>query len=75
MRYRLANGYAPSGEVATYDDLLSITPPVRNGAYYVTDEASWYTWDGEWRKLELEDYDQPMKILQVNGDYELRGKR
>lgn len=81
IRFNFSNSYFVHGEVATYAD-LEYYPTKQNGTLvYVQDEDSYYLWDvddgynAHWEKKELTDLNQTMKVYQVNGDYELRGKR
>lgn len=76
IRFRLMNGYYPSAPVATLDGLNGY-PGRKDGIIvYVQSEESYYLYDeGVWTKIGLADVNQGMRVYQVNGDYELRGKR
>jgi hypothetical protein len=72
----LSNGYDESGTVTTYTDLETFTPKYEGTLVYVTDEIKYYLYtNNEWVAQSAEDINQPMKVYEVNGDYELRGKR
>lgn len=76
IRFTLSNGYEPSGTVEKYGDLQSV-PEKRNGMLIkVLDEDNYYIYyKGSWYIMLEDDLNQAMKIYQVNGTYELRGKR
>lgn len=77
IRFTLTNGYTPTPTpVQDYSDLYSIQG-IKNGMIcMVTSENAYYAYkDGAWTKKETADLDQRMKIYQVNGEYEFRGKR
>lgn len=76
IRFKLSCGYFVDGEVDTYTDLISYRGRTNNMLVYVVDEDAYYLYyDRDWTKFELEDLNQRMRIYQINGDYELRGKR
>lgn len=76
IRVTVSNGYDVSGTVATPADLEAITDKVEELTYFVTSENAHYVYrDYAWLKLESMDMNQPMRVYQINGDYELRGKR
>lgn len=76
IRFKFSNGFTSSGNVETRLDLNDIANRVYGLTYYVEDEESYYSFiDGRWVKQSVEDLNQAMQIYQVNGDYELRGKR
>ena len=75
IRFKFSNGHYPSGTVA---DLVALESyQKKEGALvFVTSEDCYYLFEElEWHKKELASLNQTMKIYQVNGDYELRGKR
>lgn len=76
IRFRFSNGYVPLGVVDTYADLL-VYPGRKNGVLlWVEDESAYYLYyNREWSKMGDVNLNQPMKLYQVNGDYEFRGKR
>lgn len=75
IRFKFSNGHFPDPSVDTLADLEHH----RKGEgilVYVNAEKSYYLYtDLQWIKRELIDLNQTMKIYQVNGNYELRGKR
>ena len=76
IRFKFFNGYYRDGEVATYGELEYYEGRIEGTMVYVTDESAFYLYtDREWVLLETEDLNQRMKIYQINGDYEMRGKR
>lgn len=76
IRFKFTNGYVIHGEVETYDDLEYYIGRKEGIMVKVIDEGVFYLYTkGSWLIMEEEDLNQRMKIYQVNGDYELRGKR
>lgn len=74
--FKFTNGYNIADEVLNVEDLEAVLGKKEGLLIKVTstDELYLYT-NYAWKKLTIEDIDQRMKIYQVNGDYELRGKR
>lgn len=75
IRFKFSNGYLPS---ATLADLVELEAYQKKDGVlvYVTSESCYYLFeDMIWNKKETYELNQTMKIYQVNGDYELRGKR
>ncbi len=76
LSFKFTNGYYTKGEVATVDDLNAVLGKKDGLLVKVVDTSSYYLYTNyEWKKMSVDDLDQRMKIYQVNGDYELRGKR
>lgn len=76
IRFTLYNSYDPSAPVADYDELENYLGRKNGTLVYVTNESSYYLYDGtDWNKVTEADLNQPMRWYQVNGEYELRGKR
>ena len=79
ISFKFSNGYFVHGEVEKYEDLeyyigrsegvlVRVTDDEEKEGYYL------YT-EGQWKLMEEDDLNQRMKIYQINGDYEMRGKR
>jgi hypothetical protein len=76
IRFKLSCSYYKDGEVATYGDLEHYLGKKDGLLVKVLDVNKYYLYmDGEWLLTEDYDLNQRMKIYQINGDYELRGKR
>lgn len=76
IRFKVSNRFYIHGEVATYADLEYYIGRGEGVVVFVTGTSSYYKYtDRIWVLLEAEDLEQKMKIYQINGDYELRGKR
>lgn len=76
IRFTMNNGYTPSEPVATRDDLNVYPERKENMLVLVQDEGVYYAFKGGvWEAKSTEDLNQPMRVYQVNGDYEFRGKR
>jgi hypothetical protein len=76
VRISLRNGYKYLGEIST---LMNAPIDAKDGDichvwldnnYYVYDKAN-----GTWNVHDGADFNQPMRAYQINGEYELRGKR
>lgn len=76
VRIRFSNGYPLKGEVKTLTDLHSYITTQKYIVMKVTDENKYYILDDSgWRIWEKHEYDQPMCVLQINGEYEFKWKR
>lgn len=75
IRFKFSNGHCIRDVVADLIELGAYQKK-ENTLVYVSSESCYYLFkDMQWEKKELADLNQTMKIYQVNGDYELRGKR
>ena len=76
IRFKITNGYELSHEVDNYSDLEYI-PEKKEGLFVkVTSDNTYYLYvDREWVAIEEGALNQRMKVYQVNGDFEMRGKR
>lgn len=76
LRFTMSNGYEPSAPVDTYAQ-LSGYPGLKEGTLVlVRGESKYYLYrNHEWVLQSNEDLFQPMKVYEVSGQYELRGKR
>lgn len=76
LRFMFSNGYEIAGEVDDVSDLVDVLGK-REGLliHVVTDDVLYLYTEGDWKLMGEGDLNQRMKIYQVNGDYELRGKR
>lgn len=76
IRFTFRNGYTPSAPVSTRLELDSYLGLQEGMLVMVQDENTYYVYrNGTWEALEESDLNQAMKIYQVNGEYEYRGKR
>ena len=76
LRFRFTNGFLIEPPVADLNALATYVNPKFDRMVYVTAEEAYYVFlSGDWVRLELEDLNQPMRVYQINGEYELRGKR
>jgi hypothetical protein len=78
IKIRLANSYDVKGNVASTVELNSMQGMQDEDTYYNTGDSQYYTWHNlsrTWEVRSVEKLNQPMRVFQVNGEYELRGKR
>ena len=76
IRIKLTNNYPLDGVVANYSDLENYLGK-KNGLLVkvLSDEKYFLYMDYEWLEIPYEDLNQRMKVYQINGDFEMRGKR
>lgn len=75
IRFRFTNCYDADGSVETHDDLRTYVGRKDDILVYVEDEDSYYLYyEREWHKMTDEDLNQPMRLYQISGEYEFRGK-
>jgi len=76
LRIRFANSVPILDEVDTEDDLFDVKRKRNyNGAYVRDTGAYYYYLNGEWIRLTEEEINQPMLVYEVNGEYDMKGKR
>lgn len=76
MRIRFASGYKVSGTVALVSDLDNVTDKLNYVTYYVEETSAYhYYFNGTWVQLTSEEIKQPLRVYEINGEYELKGKR
>lgn len=76
IRFTLSCGYDVTDVVADVNARNDYVGRKVGTLLYVTSDASYHLFDGVvWTVLTQEDLNQRMRIYQVNGDYEFRGKR
>lgn len=77
MKFTLSNGFFLQGEVEKESELSSFANANFNEMVFAKDTGKYflYTNTGEWTPLDESDFDQPMRVYQINGQYENRGKR
>jgi hypothetical protein len=78
IKIRFANGFDMKGVVATVSDLNKIVAPSDEDMYHVTSDNGYYAFDRStvtWVKYSDAQMNQPMRVYQINGEYELRGRR
>jgi hypothetical protein len=76
MRITFSNAYKLTGTVANQASLP--TNSLDEDMYFSTAENLYYVYDkptNTWTSHVLNDFNQPMRVYQINGEYELRGKR
>lgn len=75
IRFKITNNYDLDGVVDSYEELENY-PAKREGLLVKLSSGGYYLYrNREWVLLEDKELNQRMKIYQINGDYELRGKR
>lgn len=76
IKIQYSNGYRYLGE---YADMVAMNAIIRKERFMAClnqSDNQLYSWDGDaWVLIQLKDYNQPIRIYQINGEYELRGKR
>lgn len=76
IRFKFSNGYFVHGSVPTHSQLEYYQGRNEGILVRVVDEGRFYLYTrGGWVLMQNDDLNQRMKIYQVNGDYEFRGKR
>lgn len=76
ISFKFSNGYTPIDTVADLVELESYLGKKEGMLIYVTNEGKYYLYTNfDWVSKEINEFNQAMKLYQVNGDYELRGKR
>lgn len=76
IRFKIHNRFYKDGEVDLIDDLEYYIGRIEGVVVYVLEDESYYKYTNrEWVKLEQRDIEQRMKIYEINGYYEMRGRR
>lgn len=76
IKFTFASGHYPSAPVNKIDDLQFYLNRKQNTLAFCNEDQSYYLFDdGAFRKVSMVDLNQPMKVYEMNGDYEFRGKR
>ena len=76
IRFKISNRFYTHGEVDLIADLEYYIGRIEGVVVYVLEDSSYYRYtDRVWVKLTDKDIEQKMKIYQVNGIYEMRGRR
>lgn len=78
IRVRLVNGYALRSTVVSYVDLDAIVGKEEGYLAYVSGENKYYVYKiatTSWVEVPITSLNQAMRVYQVHGEYELRGKR
>lgn len=77
IRFTVSNGFFLTATIPLVLDLNTVQYPKEQDMIYVTENTTYYKFeDRQWQALNVqEDLNQPMRVYQINGDYELRGKR
>ena len=75
IKIRLENGWYIKEEIATLSDLENVQKK-NNTLIKINDVDKYYLFlNNEWKEILYSELNQTMKIYQINGDYEMRGKR
>lgn len=75
IRFKITNGYDVDAEIDTIDE-LEVYPEKKEGLLVKLKDVGYYLYTKrEWVLLEEQALNQRMKFYQINGDYEMRGKR
>lgn len=75
IRFKITNNYDLDGEVNDYSELENY-PAKREGLLVKLQPDGYYLYrEREWVLLEEDEMNQRMKIYEINGEYEMRGKR
>lgn len=78
MKIRMTNGYTIKGTLTEYTDLALVKGMRQDDVYKVTIGGKYYVYNestSSWDELSTTKFNQPMRVYQINGEYELRGKR
>lgn len=76
IAFRFSNIFNLSGEVATFVDLATVAGKFEGMTVYVIDEDRYYNYENyNWVEIPPTRLNQVMKIREVVGQYEVRGKR
>jgi hypothetical protein len=76
FRVSISNGYRIEAEVDTKVDLDDIRKKYKYmGAYVENEDRYYYYKDGSWYPLDDKTANQPVRVYQINVDYEMKGKR
>lgn len=76
IRFIFSNGYFPSASVDELVELDGYLNLKEGTLVWVNSEESYYLYtDFAWYKKDIEDFNQAMLIQELNGEFELRGKR
>jgi hypothetical protein len=76
IRISLESGYNVAGSVATHADLLNVLGTTEGLLYFVTAENAYYAYESfTWVLKTADQLYQPMKVFEINGQYEFRGVR
>lgn len=76
LRFTFQNGYFYKGTVSTPADLVNVGYVANNDMYYVTSDGLFHVFDDNaWMTFTREELNQPMRIYNITGTYELRGRR
>lgn len=77
IRIVYENSYDLHQTVYSVDELTTIEDIRPNETMvYVELDDQYYVYElGGWKKITIDDLNQPMRVYQINGDYQLRGRR
>lgn len=76
VKFKFFNGHFLHSTVANHIDLENVLGRIEGTLVYVTGESKYYLYtDSAWVMQTNEMLNQRMKVYQINGEYELRGKR
>lgn len=76
IRFTVSNGYRVLPSVRGVDELDSLEGRINGVISYVENENRYYKYEAyKWSPLNDSALNQAMRVYQINGDYEMRGKR
>lgn len=76
IRITISNGYTPIAPVATLADLDKVQNKTNGTLVFVTETNSYHLYmNYAWTEPSMEDLNQPMRVYQINGEFEFKGKR
>lgn len=77
IRFKISNRFYVHGEVDLIADLEYYIGRIEGVVVYVLEDQNYYRYNSErnWDLLTSADLEQKMKIYQINGIYEMRGRR
>lgn len=77
LRFKVSNGYRTVDfDVDRVEDLQSVQRKFYYMTVYVKETDSYYYYKrGVWTELDEQQVNQPMLVYQINGEYEMKGKR
>lgn len=76
IRFSMSNGYVQTGEISTVTELDNYPSPAENTLLHVSSTGQYFIYQSHaWVEKQADELFQPMKIYEITGQYELRGKR
>lgn len=76
LRFTVDNGQHVTNIVNSYSDLVNISPKVPNMLCYALSTNKYYIYNnGSFIEQTLEDTNQALRVYQINGEYDNKGRR